>query len=252
MLKTLSIIGYLGMVGGLLGLLAMGSLFSSSALVICVQVAGFLLFLWARLEFGIGSFAMASSPQGVTQLLLAWNQGDQAALDQLLPVVYDELRRLARSYLRRERPDHTLQATALVHEAYLRLIDQHSVTWQNRAHFFGIAAQMMRRILINHAESRHAAKRGGTADKLSLDEAISFGGEREVDLIALDDALKGLEKLDPQKSRLVELRFFGGLTIEETAEILGVSRATVERDWRTAKAWLRHEMSRGATTDDHA
>ena len=188
---------------------------------------------------------MNSTPQDVTCLLLAWNQGDQAALDQLLPMVYDELRKLARSYLRRERSDHTLQATALVHEAYLRLIDQNQVTWQNRAHFFGIAAQMMRRILVNHALAKRTDKRGGLQQKLSLDEAISFADKRELDLIALDDALKGLEEVDPKKSRLVELRFFGGLTIEETAEVFGVSHATVERDWRTAKAWLRRELSRG-------
>ena len=146
--------------------------------------------------------------QDVTQLLVAWNQGNQTALEERLPVVYDELRKLARSYLRRERSDHTLQATALVHGAYLRLIDQNQVTWQNRAHFFGIAAQMMRRILVNHAVAKQTEKRGGEVEKLSLDDAISFAQEREVDLIALDDALKELERLDPQQSRVVELRFF--------------------------------------------
>lgn len=189
---------------------------------------------------------MASVPQDVTQLLVAWNQGDQAALDQLLPTVYDELRRLARSYLRRERPDHTLQATALVHEAYLRLIDQNQVTWQNRAHFFGIAAQMMRRILVNHALAKKAEKRGGLQHKLSLDEAVSFAQDREVDVVALDDALKTLESLDPQQSRIVELRFFAGLSIEEAAEVLGISPATVKRDWSTAKLWLRREISKQA------
>ncbi len=187
---------------------------------------------------------MASVPQDVTQLLVAWNQGNPAALDQLLPVVYGELRRLARNYLRRERPDHTLQATALVHEAYLRLIDQNQVTWQNRAHFFGVAAQMMRRILVNHALAKKAEKRGGLQHKLSLDEAVSFAEQREVDLVALDDALKTLETIDPQQNRIVELRFFGGLSIEETAEVLGISPATVKREWRTAKLWLRREISK--------
>lgn len=189
---------------------------------------------------------MAAIPQDVTQLLVAWNQGNPAALDQLLPVVYDELRRLARSYLRRERPDHTLQATALVHEAYLRLIDQNQVTWQNRAHFFGIAAQMMRRILVNHALAKKTEKRGGLQHKLPLDEAVSFAAQREVDLVALDDALKTLESLDPQQSRIVELRFFAGLSIEETAEVLNISPATIKRDWSTAKIWLRREISRQA------
>jgi RNA polymerase sigma factor (TIGR02999 family) len=162
----------------------------------------------------------------------------------MMPLVYDELRRLARHYLSRERADHTLQATALVHEAFLRLVDQTQVTWQNRAHFFGIAAQMMRRILVNHAEAHKAEKRGGHARKLALADAVSFADEREVDLVALDDALKTLEKIDPQKCRIVELRFFGGLTIEETAEAMGVSDATVERNWRLAKAWLRRELSK--------
>ena len=189
---------------------------------------------------------MAPIPHDLTQLLVAWNQGNPAALDQLLPVVYDELRRLAHAYLRRERPDHTLQATALVHEAYLRLIDQNQVTWQNRAHFFGIAAQMMRRILVNHALAKKAEKRGGLQHKLSLDEAVSFADEREVDLVALDDALKTLGTLDPQQSRIVELRFFAGLSIEETAEVLGISPATVKRDWSTAKIWLRREISKQA------
>jgi RNA polymerase sigma factor (TIGR02999 family) len=187
---------------------------------------------------------MPSTSSDVTSLLVAWNQGDQAALEELLPVVYDELRKLARSYLRRERPDHTLQATALVHEAYLRLIDQNQVTWQNRAHFFGLAAQMMRRILVNHAVAKKTDKRGGQQEKLSLDEAVSFAAAREVDLIALDDALKELEQLDPQQSRVVELRFFAGLSIEETAEVLGISPATVKREWATAKLWLHRQISR--------
>jgi RNA polymerase sigma factor (TIGR02999 family) len=187
---------------------------------------------------------MDSATPTITQLLVEWSEGDHAALDQLMPLVYDELRRLARSYLRRERPDHTLQATALVHEAYLRLIDQHSVSWQNRAHFFGIASQMMRRILVNHALARAARKRGGPQQKLSLDEALGFADQREMDLIALDEALKKLELLDPRQSRIVELRFFGGLTIEETAEIISLSPATVKRELSTARLWLRHQISR--------
>ena len=187
---------------------------------------------------------MSSTMQDVTQLLVAWNQGNQTALEELLLVVYDELRKLARSYLRRERSDHTLQATALVHEAYLRLIDQNQVTWQNRAHFFGIAAQMMRRILVNHAVAKQTEKRGGKVEKLSLDDAISFAQEREVNLIALDDALKELERLDPQQSRVVELRFFAGLSIEESAEVLHISPATVKREWATAKLWLHRQISR--------
>jgi RNA polymerase sigma factor (TIGR02999 family) len=185
----------------------------------------------------------SNSPEDITRLLVDWNKGNQAALDELLPVVYGELRRLAQSYLSRERTDHTLQATALVHEAYIRLVDQTSVTWQNRAHFFGIASQMMRRILVNHAEAHKAAKRGGGMTRLSLDDAVSFARNKEVDLIALDDALNRLAEIDAQQSRIVEMRFFGGLTIEETTEALSVSHATVERDWRMAKAWLRRELS---------
>ncbi len=187
---------------------------------------------------------MDATVHDVTHLLAAWNRGDQEALEQLMPVVYDELRRLARSYLRRERSDHTLQATALVHEAYFRLIDQERVTWQNRAHFFGLAAQMMRRILVNHAVARKSEKRGGDATKLALDDAVSFAAPREVDLIALDDALQELATLDVQQSRVVELRFFAGLSIEETAEVLGISPATVKREWATAKRWLQLQLIR--------
>jgi len=179
----------------------------------------------------------------ITQLLVEWGGGDQQALDHLTPLVYDELRQMARTYLRSERPDHTLQATALVHEAYLRLVDQRSVSWQNRAHFFGIASQMMRRILVNHALARRAAKRGGRAEKLSLDEAVSFADEREVDLVALNEALEKLEIMDPQQARVVELRFFGGLTIEDTGEVLKLSPATVKREWETARLWLRREIA---------
>lgn len=187
-----------------------------------------------------------TQPQNdVTRLLVDWSNGDKAALEQLTPLVYSELRRLAGRYLRRERPDHTLQSTALVHEAYMRLVDQRSVRWQNRAHFFGVAAQLIRRILVDHARSRMAAKRGAAVCKLSLDEAIETPGPRDLDLAALDDALTTLATIDPQQSRVVELRFFTGLSIEETAEVLHISPATVKRDWTTAKAWLFREISRG-------
>lgn len=179
------------------------------------------------------------SQQDVTRLLVRLTDGDRGVLDELLPVVYAELRRLAASYLRRERANHTLQPTALVHEAYLRLVDQTQVQWQNRAHFFGVAAQMMRRILVDHARAHDAEKRGGEFQKLSLDENVDVsGGGRDLNLVALDEALDRLAALDPQKSKIVELRFFGGLSVEETAEVLGVSAPTVKRQWRMAKAWL--------------
>ena len=179
----------------------------------------------------------------VTSLLVASSQGDEEALNKLLPLVYVELRKLAKRYLRQERPDHSLQATALVHEAYLRLIDQ-EVSWQNRAHFFGVAAEMMRRILIDYARKHQAAKRGSGGVKLSLDEALDMADEKAAELVALDDALKALAVFDPQKSKIVELRFFGGLSIEETAEVLGLSTATVVRQWKMAKAWLYHEVNK--------
>jgi RNA polymerase sigma factor (TIGR02999 family) len=179
-------------------------------------------------------------------MLVDCTRGDKEALDQLMPLVYEELRRLATRYLRRERPDHTLQPTALVHEAYLRLIDQGRVKWQNRAHFVGIAATMMRRVLINHALSHRAAKRGG-GYTLSLDAAVDWAHEPEadstIDLLALDEALGRLAAMDYQHSRIVELRFFGALTVEETAEVLGISPATVHREWRMAKAWLYREIT---------
>lgn len=187
-----------------------------------------------------------SGDQDVTQLLHKWSTGDSAALNALIPLVYAELRRLARHYLQGERQDHTLSSTALVHEAYLRLIKQSDVTWQNRAHFFGIASQMMRRILVDHARSHAYAKRGGGAVTLALDEALAVADKREIDLVALDDALAGLAKLDERQSRLVELRFFGGLSIEETSEVLGVSAPTLKRDWASARAWLFREMNRGS------
>jgi RNA polymerase sigma factor (TIGR02999 family) len=181
-------------------------------------------------------------PDDVTQLLEHWSHGDRHALERLMPLVYGELHRLAQRYLRRERSDHTLQSTALVHEAYLRMVDQKNVRWQNRAHFFGVAAQSIRHILVDHARSHLAAKRGAGAAKLSLDEAIGVPEKREVDLLALDRALEGLAALDPQQGRIVELRFFGGLSIEETAEVLHISPATVKRDWVMAKAWLYQEL----------
>ena len=184
-----------------------------------------------------------STDRPVTQLLIDASRGDRDALDALMPTVYSELRRLAEWYLRSERPDHTLQATALVHEAYMRLIDQRNVDWQNRAQFFGLAAQMMRRILVNHAEAHHAAKRGGMAQKLSLDEAIRFFDEEQIDLLELNEALKKLAELDERQSQIIELRFFGGLTIDEVASVLQISPATIKREWHMAKTWLLREMS---------
>jgi len=177
-------------------------------------------------------------------MLLELTDGDESAVDQILPVVYDELRRLAGSYLRRERSDHTLQPTALVHEAYMRLVDQKEVQWQSRYQFFGIAASLIRRILVDHARARLAAKRGGSSIKLSLDEALAAAEKKDLDLIALNDALKALTETDAQQARIVELRYFAGLTIEETAEVIGISPATVKRDWLVAKAFLKREMLR--------
>ncbi len=178
----------------------------------------------------------------VTQLLLDWSNGDQNALDKLVPLVYDELRRLARHYMQRETPGHTLQTTALVNEAYLRLVDQ-TVPWQNRAHFFAIAAQMMRRILIDHARSHARQKRGGGTVQVSLDEAAIMPQEQAAELIALDEALQRLTEIDPRRGRVVELRFYGGLSIEETANVLKISPNTVMRDWNLAKAWLFKEIN---------
>jgi len=182
-------------------------------------------------------------PKSVTQLLVAWSDGDQSALDQLVPLVHEELRRLARSYMRSERPGHTLQTTALINEAYLRLVDQKNVRWQNRAHFLAIAAQLMRRILVDHARRRQYWKRGGGALQVSLANAEALSDERTPDLVALDEALLALAEIDPRRSRVVELRFFGGLNIEETAEVLQISPTTVERDWTTAKAWLYQRVN---------
>lgn len=184
----------------------------------------------------------------VTKLLLDWGNGDKAALDELTPILYDELRRLANSYLRHQRSDHTLQATALVHEAYLKLADQSQLQWQNRAHFFGIAARVMRHILVDHSRQHNAAKRGGGAVKLELDEGLVGSQEKTADVVALDDALQALAQLDARKSQIVELRFFGGLSVEETAEVMGLSVATIGREMRLAQAWLHREMTGPASS----
>lgn len=180
--------------------------------------------------------------KGVTVLLKNMSDGDENAPEQLLPFVYDELRKLARAYLKNERQDHTLQATALVHEAYIRLIDWKNVSWQNRAHFFAVAANIMRNILVDHARAKRSAKRDG--QKIALDEAISFSREKDLDLLALEESLKILEELDERQAKIVELRFFGGLSIEETAYVMGISPTTVKRDWVVAKAWFQRELTR--------
>jgi RNA polymerase sigma factor (TIGR02999 family) len=188
------------------------------------------------------------SAESVTQLLFDWSKGDPQALDKLMPLVYSELRRLARNYLKKERPGHTLQPTALVNEAYLKLIDQKKAKWQNRAQFYGVAAQLMRRILVDHARQHQAAKRGGShQQRLSITSANQLGGkelatEPAIDLLALHEALEELAAFDPPQGRIVELKFFGGLSIEETAEVMGVGHATVERDWKMARAWLRRKL----------
>lgn len=192
---------------------------------------------------------MNSETTHVTQLLKLHCEGDKSALEKLLPLVYQELRRLAASYMRKEKSQHTLQATALVHEAYFKLVDQKEVVWQNRSHFFGVAAQLMRRILIDHARAKQADKRGGSQIKLSLDEDINFLQENGPDLLELDNALKKLAELDERQSKVVELRFFGGLNLDETAEVLGTSPATVKRDWTLAKAWLFRELSGGNSSE---
>ena len=186
-----------------------------------------------------------SPRQEVTQVLLEWNQGAEDAAERLMPLVYDELRQVARRYLQRERSDHTLQATGLVHEAYLRLVDQSSMTWENRAHFFSVAAQVMRRLLVDHARSRQTAKRGGAREKLEFNDALAVAEEPAVDLLALDDALQELVTFDARKSRIVELRFFGGLTTEEIGSVLAISPSTIRREWRIAKAWLRRKIMAG-------
>jgi RNA polymerase sigma-70 factor (ECF subfamily) len=184
------------------------------------------------------------SPESITQLLERWSMGDEKALEQLMPLVYDELHRLAGAYLRRERREHTLQPTALVNEAYLKLMGQHSTRWGNRAQFFGVAAQLMRRILVDHARAHYASKRGGNRCDLSLANIGDFGKQPDADLLALHEVLNRLAEIDPEQGRIVELRFFGGLTIEETAEVMDVSHATIEREWRVAKAWLKRELTK--------
>ena len=188
------------------------------------------------------------SPGKVSQLLVEWSAGDKAALDKLIPLVYDELHRMAHRYMRGERPGHSLQTSAVINEAYLRLVDYTKMRWQNRAHFFAVAAQLMRRILVDHARSLHYAKRGPGAVKVPLDEAV-VSQEPATDMVALDDALINLATLDPRKSQIVELRYFGGLSIEETAEVLGLSPTTVKREWRGAKAWLHRAITGGESNE---
>jgi RNA polymerase sigma-70 factor, ECF subfamily len=186
----------------------------------------------------------APTLQEVTKLLIAWSNGDQAALERLVPLVYDELRRIARRYMEREPAGHTLQTTALVNEAYLRLVEQKEMKWQNRAHFFAISAQLMRRILVSMARARHANKRGGEGRQVSLEEALVVSEERAAELVALDEAMNELAALDLRRSRVVELRYFGGLSVEETAEVLKISPDTVMREWKRAKAWLYAELKK--------
>jgi len=188
--------------------------------------------------------------EGVTQLLMAWSEGDQTALERLIPLVYEELRQRAHEHMRRERPGHSLQTTGLVNEVYLRLVDLNQMRWQNRAHFFAIAAQLMRRILVDYARARRYAKRGGGARQVSLDEAAVVSKERSAEFIALDDALKSLAAIDPRKSQIVELRYFGGLSVKETAEVLKISPRQVAREWNLARAWLYRELSETATSDE--
>jgi RNA polymerase sigma factor (TIGR02999 family) len=185
---------------------------------------------------------VATRREQVTQILQDWNDNSSGAAERLMPLVYDELRRLARGYLQRERSGHTLQATEIVHEAFMRLVEQESVKWQSRAHFFRIAAQMMRRILVDHTRRQRAEKRGGEWNQVEFDHALGMAAPRHIDIIALDEALRDLARLNPQHSDIVELRFFGGMTIEEVASVLGVSARTVQREWRMAKAWLQRQI----------
>lgn len=184
------------------------------------------------------------SSEGITQLLQRWSNGEEEARDELMSLVYHELHRLAVTYLRRERREHTLQPTALVNELFLKFSEQHSMSWRNRAQFFGVAAQLMRRILIDYARAHYSSKRGGDRFCVSLKNIADFGAQPDADLLALHDVLNGLEQIDPDQARIVELRFFGGLTIKETAEVMGTSHATVEREWKLAKAYLKRELTR--------
>jgi RNA polymerase sigma factor (TIGR02999 family) len=197
-----------------------------------------------------GGLVRTASSKGVTELLADWTDGDQEALDKLIPLVYDELHRLASRQLRRERSDHTLQTTALVHEAYLRLVGQRNANWQNRAQFFGVAAQLMRRILVDYARTHKASKRGGSYRRISLSEGAVLTEEKDTDLTELDELLDRLGRLDPQQSRVVELRIFGGLTVEETAEVMGISSRTVKREWSMARAWLHQQINRTGAADE--
>jgi RNA polymerase sigma factor (TIGR02999 family) len=222
-----------------------------------LQIQGIVRFGRARIEASLGcynrnqhlaaikSVMTVPSQSDVTGLLLAWSDGDRDALHQLTPLVYQELRRLAKRHMVRERPGHTLQATALVNEAYLRLIDINRMRWQNRAHFFAVSAQMMRRILVEFARNRHRRKRGGEAERVTFDDSLEVMSEAQPDLVAMDDALNALEAIDARLSQVVELRFFGGLTVEETAEVMKLSPQTVNRDWKTAKVWLFRELNGG-------
>ncbi|MFY9556406.1 MAG: sigma-70 family RNA polymerase sigma factor [Blastocatellia bacterium] len=194
---------------------------------------------------------MTPSPKSITELLIEWRDGDQTALNRLIPLVYEELHRLARYYMRRERPGHTLQSGALVNEAYLRLVDHKGMRWQNRAHFYAVASQAMRRVLVDHARSRHYAKRGGGTQVVTIDQAEGVFQKQAADLIALDEALTDLSTIDPRKSRIVEMRYFGGMTVEETAEVLGIAPVTVMREWSTAKAWLLRAISTGESPAQH-
>jgi RNA polymerase sigma factor (TIGR02999 family) len=189
---------------------------------------------------------VSPQPKDVTTLLMEWSGGNSQAFNELMPMVYDQLRQLAARELRRERPNHTLHSTALVHEAYLKLIDQRRVQWKDREHFFAVASQAIRRILVTYARSRHASKRGGGATMLAFDESIALPDRKDVDLVALDDALESLSRLDAQQGRIIELRFFGGLSIDGTARAMGISTSTVARDWNVARAWLFRELSRSA------
>jgi RNA polymerase sigma factor (TIGR02999 family) len=191
----------------------------------------------------------APSRDEITRLLVAWQRGDRPALEKLMPLVYDELHRQAVRFFSRERAGHTLQPTALVNEVYLRLVNQRETGWKNRAQFFGLAAQMMRRILVSHARARHAAKRGGMEQCITLQEGLAVGSRKDMNVLVLDEALKKLEAIDLEKSRMVELRFFTGLSVEETAQVMGMSSRTIKRQWRTARAWLRREI---AASEDRA
>jgi RNA polymerase sigma factor (TIGR02999 family) len=194
-------------------------------------------------------WSMIPAPQEITRWLTAWSNGDSLAFEKLMPLVYSELHRIAKRYMERENPDHTLQTTALIHEAYLRLADQAEVHWQNRAYFFGFAAQIMRHILVDYARSRHRLKKGGSVHHIPFEETAVASTGATAELVALDDALRALESVDKRKCQVVELRYFGGLSVEETAEVLKVSPVTVMRDWSMAKAWLQRELNRGAADE---